>query len=70
MVSRYPRGYAFTSTPEGQELHLHGDEVIKDPRISTHYPLSSCGEGSFRETDRTSSALLASLQRFALVQSR
>jgi len=25
MVSRYRRGYAVTSTPEGQELHLHGD---------------------------------------------
>ena len=58
MVSRYRRGYAFTSTPEGQELHLHSDEVIKDPRISTLYPLSSCGEGSFRETDRTCSRLL------------
>src|SRR5262245_3131239 len=38
MVSRYPRGYAFTSTPEGQELHLHGDEVIKDHSISAPYP--------------------------------
>jgi len=57
-VSRYPRGYAFTSTPERQELHLHGDEVIKDPKISTLYPLSSGGEGSFRETDRTSTGLL------------
>jgi hypothetical protein len=25
MVSRYRRGYAVTSTPEGQEFHLHGD---------------------------------------------
>ena len=40
-VSRYPRGYAFTSTPEGQELHLHGDEVIKDLGISTLSPRSS-----------------------------
>ena len=30
MVSRYRRGYALTSTPEGQEFHLHGDQVIKD----------------------------------------
>jgi len=58
MVSRYPRGDAVTSTPEGQELHLHGDEVIKDPMILTLYPLSSCGEGSFRETDRTCRRLL------------
>jgi len=58
MVSRYRRGYAVTSTPEGQELHLHGDEVIRDRRTSTLYPLSSCGEGSFRETDRTSMPLL------------
>jgi hypothetical protein len=33
MVSRYRRGYAFTSTPEGQELHLHEDTVIKDRSI-------------------------------------
>jgi hypothetical protein len=58
MVSRYPRGYTFTSTPEGQALHLHGDEVIKDPMISTLYPLSSRREGSFRETDRTSTGWL------------
>ena len=38
MVSRYPRGYALTSTPEGQELHLHGGEVIKDQLISAPYP--------------------------------
>jgi hypothetical protein len=53
MVSRYRRGYALTLTPEGQELHLHGGEVIKDPMILTLSPLSSGGEGSFRETDRT-----------------
>ena len=38
MVSRYPRGDAFTSTPERQELHLHEDEVIKDRVISAPYP--------------------------------
>ena len=38
MVSRYRRGYAVTSTPEGQELHLHGDEVIKDQLILAPYP--------------------------------
>lgn len=32
-VSRYRRGYAVTSTPEGQELHLHGNEVVKDQMI-------------------------------------
>jgi hypothetical protein len=58
MVSRYPRGYAFTSIPEGQELHLHDDEVIQDLRISTLYSLPFCEEGSFRETDRTSTGLL------------
>jgi hypothetical protein len=58
MVSRYPRGYAFTSTPKGQELHLHGAEVIKDPVILTLYPRPSCVEGRFRETDRTSTGLL------------
>ena len=58
MVSRDPRGYAFTSTPEEQELHLHGNEVVKDPMILALYPLPSCEEGSFRDTDRTSTALL------------
>jgi len=29
MVSRYPKGYAFISTPEGQEFHLYRDEVVK-----------------------------------------
>jgi hypothetical protein len=38
MVSRYRRGYALISTPERQECHLHGDEVIKDPRISAPHP--------------------------------
>jgi hypothetical protein len=44
MVSRYRKGYALISTPEGQELHLHDGEVIKDPMISTLSPLSSCGK--------------------------
>jgi hypothetical protein len=39
MVSRYRRGHAVTSTPAGQELHLHGDEVVKDQLISAPYPL-------------------------------
>jgi len=56
--SRYRRGYALTSTPEGQELHLHGDEVIRDRKISTLYPLSSCKKGRFRATDRTATGLL------------
>jgi hypothetical protein len=59
-ISRYRRGDAVTSTPEGQELPLHGDEVIKDPMILTLYPFSACGEGRFRETDRTSTALFGS----------
>ena len=29
MVSRYPRGDAVSPTPGRQELHLHGDTVIK-----------------------------------------
>jgi hypothetical protein len=33
MVSRYRKGYAVTSTPEGQELHLHRDGVVKDRSI-------------------------------------
>src|SRR5712691_2241494 len=58
MVSRYRRGDAFTSTPEGQELHLHGDEVVEDRLISAPYPLLSLQDGSFRETDRTSTGWL------------
>ena len=38
MVSRYPRGDAFTSTPEGQELHLHEDEVVIDQLVDVPYP--------------------------------
>jgi hypothetical protein len=37
-VSRYPRGYAVTSTPEGPELHRHGVEVIKDPPFFVPIP--------------------------------
>jgi hypothetical protein len=58
MVSRYRRGYAFTSTPEGQELHLHREKVVEDRLISSPYPLLSLRDGSFRETDRTSTGLL------------
>ena len=63
MVSRYRRGYAFTSTLEGQELHLHREKVVEDRSISSPYPLLSLRDGSFRETDRTSSALLGWLRR-------
>lgn len=41
MVSRYRRGDAFTSTLEGQELHLHEDEVVEDRLIYAPYPLLS-----------------------------
>jgi hypothetical protein len=37
-ISRYRRGYALTSTPERQELHLHGEEVVKDRSIYAPYP--------------------------------
>ena len=43
MVSRYRRGDAFTSTLEGQELHLHEDEVVEDRLIYAPYPPLSCG---------------------------
>jgi hypothetical protein len=39
-------------------LPLHGGEVIKEPMILTLSPLSSGGDGSFRETDRTCSGWL------------
>ena len=58
MVSRYRRGYAFTSTLEGQELHLHREKVVEDRSISSPYPLLSLWDSSFRETDRTSTGLL------------
>ena len=38
MVSRYRRGEAFTSTREGQELHLHEDEVVEDRLLFAPYP--------------------------------
>ena len=38
MISRYRRGEAFTSTLEGQELHLHEDEVVEDRLIFAPYP--------------------------------
>ena len=38
MVSRYLKGYAVTATLTGQELHLHGDTVIKDQPIFVPYP--------------------------------
>ncbi len=53
MVSRYRRGYALTSPPEGQELHLHREKVVEDRLIYAPYPPLSLWDGSFRETDRT-----------------
>jgi hypothetical protein len=38
MVSRYLKGYALTATPAGQELHLYGDTVIKEPSIFVPNP--------------------------------
>ena len=58
MVSRYRRGYALTSPPDGQELHLHREKVVEDRLIYAPYPPLSLWDGSFRETDRTCSALL------------
>jgi len=57
MVSRYRRGDAFTSTPEGQELHLHDDEVVEDRLLFAPYPPLSVRDGDFRETGRTSRPL-------------
>ncbi len=37
-ISRYPRGYAVTSTPEGPELRQHRDEVIKEPPFFVPIP--------------------------------
>jgi hypothetical protein len=38
MVSRYRRGYAVISTPEGQEWHLHEDEVVIERMFYAPYP--------------------------------
>ena len=38
LVSRYPREDAVSPTPGRQELHLHGDTVVKDRSISAPYP--------------------------------
>jgi hypothetical protein len=53
-------GYAFTSAPEGQGLHLHGDEVT---RLKVHLNLAVCPEAvaSFRPTGRTSNLVVAYL---------
>ena len=52
-TSRKTGGYAFTSAPEGQGLHLHGDEVT---RLKVPLNLAVCLEAvaSFRPTGRTS----------------
>jgi hypothetical protein len=57
MVSRYHRGYALTSTPEGQALHLHEDEVVIRAHVLRSLSPTSV-EGGFRETDRTSTGWL------------
>jgi hypothetical protein len=51
-VSRCPRGYAVTSTPEGPELPRHGVEVIREPRLFVPILYDLRGH-RFRETDRT-----------------
>jgi hypothetical protein len=38
MIDLYPVEYAFTSTLEGQEFHLHEDQVIKDLMILAPFP--------------------------------
>jgi hypothetical protein len=50
-------GYAFTSVPEGQGLHLHGDEVT---RLKVNLNLAVCPEAgaSFRPTSRTSNLVV------------
>jgi hypothetical protein len=51
-TSRKTGGYACTSVPEGQGLHLHGDEVT---RLKVNLNLAVCPEAgaSFRPTGRT-----------------
>jgi hypothetical protein len=51
-TSRQTGGHAFTSAPEGQGLHLHGDEVT---RLKVNLNLAVCPEAaaSFRPTGRT-----------------
>ena len=51
-TSRQTGGHAFTSAPEGQGLHLHGDEVT---RLKVNLNLVVCPEAfaSFRPTGRT-----------------
>jgi len=53
MVSRDRRGYAVTSTPEGQAWHRHGDCVVNDPSISAPYPPEPLRGPGCRATDRT-----------------
>jgi len=57
-TSRQTGGYACTSAPEGQGLHLHGDEVT---RLKVHLNLVVCPEAgtSFRPTGRTPNYVVA-----------
>ena len=58
-TSRKTGGYAFTSVPEGQGLHLHGDEVT---RLKVNLNLAVCPDAgaSFRPTGRTADLVVTS----------
>jgi len=51
-TSRQTGGYAFTSAPEGQGLHLHGDEVTR-LKVNLNLAVFPEAKASFRPTGRT-----------------
>jgi hypothetical protein len=51
-TSRQTGGYAFTSAPEGQGLHLHGDEVTR-LKVNLNLAVYPESAASFRPTGRT-----------------
>jgi hypothetical protein len=61
-TSRQTGGHAFTLVPEGQGLHLHGDEVT---RLKVNLNLAVCLEvlASFRPTGRTPNLVVGRLRR-------
>ena len=67
-TSRQTGGYAFTSAPEGQGLHLHGDEVTR-LKVNLNLAVFPEAGASFRPTGRTP-VLVVGRFRSALIASR
>jgi len=53
MTSRYRRGNAVTSTPEGEGFHFHGHTVVNYPPLSFKLPVIPGYYYPFDGTNRT-----------------